>query len=166
MFRENGHAEHLVTIGGTFDTLHVAHKTYIRLAFECADRVLIYVTSDEYVNGKKSYSARPYAYRVDKLEGFIQELECEKPYHIRCLRSQNDLINDFIEKPDLKENLYMVIISPEYYDLFLDINRMREAKGSKSFLMLVKPRSLNPTNNDISSHEVRKILNCPHNEYY
>lgn len=166
MFRENGHEERLVTIGGTFDTLHTGHKAYIRLAFEYADRVLIYVTSDEYINGKKNYAVRPYSYRVDKLEGFIQEIECENRYRIRCLHSQDDLITDFIEKPDLKKNLYMTIISSEYYDLFFEINRTREEKGIKSFLILVKPRSLNPTNSDISSHEVRELLRCPHNEYY
>ncbi len=170
MSLKNGHQERIVTIGGTFDTLHTGHKEYIRLAFEYADRVIIYVTSDEYINGKKSYDVRPYNYRVEKLEHFIQviqeEIKSEKPYRILCLHNQDELITNYLEKPDLKENLYMAVVSPEYYEFFLKINQAREAQGMKSFLMLVKPRSYNPANNDISSLEVRKILPCPNTEYY
>jgi pantetheine-phosphate adenylyltransferase len=162
-FPENKNQERIATIGGTFDTLHTGHKEYIRLAFEYADRVIIYVTSDEYVNGKKKYSVRPYASRVEELEYFIQSIECDNRYQIRCLHNQDELINDYLKRPDLKEKIYMAIVSPEYYDFFLELNRLREAQGLKSFLILVKPRSYNPLNNDISSYEVRKRLPCPEN---
>jgi phosphopantetheine adenylyltransferase len=55
----------------------------------------------------------------------------------------------------------MAIVSPEYYDFFNDLNRLRETSGLKTFLILVKPRSYNSMNHDISSHEVRRLLPCP-----
>jgi pantetheine-phosphate adenylyltransferase len=154
----NGHGERLVTIGGTFDDLHTGHKSYIRLAFEYADRVLIYVTSDEYVIGRKAYTVRPYSDRIDNLKSFIREIECENRYLIKCLHNQDELKTDFIENPDLRNNLYMTIVSPAYLKLFLKINRARETHNIKSFLILIKPRTLNPANYDVSSHEIRKPL--------
>lgn len=157
----NGHEERLVTIGGTFDTLHTGHKSYIRLAFQYADRILIYVTSDEYVIGRKDYNVRPYAERVDELEGFIREIECENRYRIKPLHCLDKLKADFIENHDLRNNLYMTIVSMEYLDLFLDINRARETKNIKSFLILIKPRTFNPSNEDVSSRQIRKLLYDP-----
>jgi cytidyltransferase-like protein len=161
MEHTNNGQERMATIGGTFDTLHAGHKAYIRLSFENADNVIIYVSSDDYAREKKSYKVRPYADRVDDLQHFIQEeMECKKHYQLRCLKSTDELRTDYLKRKDLR-SLYMAIVSPEYYDFFNDLNRLRETSGLKTFLILVKPRSYNSMNHDISSHEVRRLLPCP-----
>jgi len=153
MFSGNGHQERIVTIGGTFDTLHIGHKEYIQLAFEYADRVLIYVSTDIYTIGKKSYGVKPYKIRIKPLQNYIKEIGCEGRYQIRCLDKIENLQNDLV-----REKIYMVIVSPEYYNFFLQINHAREKSGVQSFLILVKPRVNYHVGNqvkDISSSNMR-----------
>jgi len=145
----------IATIGGTFDTLHAGHREYIRLAFEYADQVIIYVNSDEYTNGKKLYSVRPYNRRVARLLDFVREIECENRCTIRCLHELTQLEADYLGTNGHDEKIDMAIVSPEYYDFFLNLNRAREAQGKKSLLILVKPRKKDPQNGDISSSAIR-----------
>jgi pantetheine-phosphate adenylyltransferase len=160
MFSTNGHyKERVATIGGTFDTLHAGHKDYIRLAFEYAERVVIYLNSDEYSNGRKHYSVRPYEFRAEQLKTFIQELGGENRYEIRRLYSfPEDVKNDYLNDSDLKDNANIAIVSPEYYNYFLEINSERQARYMSSILILVKPRKLDKNNKDISSSVIRELI--------
>jgi len=166
---KNGPGERLVTIGGTFDELHRGHKDYVRLAFEFSTRVIVYVNSKQFnatqfAKGRKKYLARPYDYRLEKLKEFLQELEGENPlqrirYQIRELHQFDDLKKDYLDNPELKE-VYMAIVSPEYYADFCELNRLREARGQSNFLILVKQRTRD-LQQDISSTLVREVLHCP-----
>lgn len=152
------HPERIATIGGTFDTLHAGHKEYIRLAFEFAERVWIYVSTDDFANKQKKYLVRPYEVRVEKLAEFLhQNVDCHR-YQIRRLQRMEELQQDYLEAPELREHIHMAIVSPEYYDYFQELNAMREARGLKSFLTLVKRRTLTMDRRDLSSFEVRKRL--------
>ncbi len=165
--------ERIVTIGGTFDELHRGHKEYIRLAFEFATRVIIYVNSnqfnsDQFTNGKKKYLAHPYAHRLEKLREFLQEIEQEmeeenalhrKYCQIKELNHVDDVKKDYLENPELQE-VYMAIVSPEYYHSFVELNRARAARGLPSFLILVKHRTRD-LQQDISSTLIREVLHCP-----
>lgn len=144
--------ERIATIGGTFDTIHIGHKEYIQLAFEYSDHVLIYVSSDNYIAGRKNYGSKPYRIRVQLLKEFIREIGYEKRCEIRLLETQQNLENDL-----LNEKIDIVIISPEYYDFFLKINYKRESKGMRSFLILVKTRT-HFQGIDISSKVTRCML--------
>ena len=42
-----------VATGGTFDEIHAGHVALLARAFQEGDRVIIGVTSDEFVKGKK-----------------------------------------------------------------------------------------------------------------
>lgn len=154
MFRGNGHQKLIVTIGGTFDTLHKGHKEYIRLAFEYADRVLIYVNSNEYVKPKKSYDVRPYRLRVKRLKNFISKIGIsEERYEIRQLNTVAQVKNDY-----LKEDIHIAIVIPEYYAMFRRINQQRMAKGKQGILILVKERTRDHKNGDLSSTEIHRRL--------
>lgn len=145
----------IVTIGGTFDTLHKGHKEYIRLAFQFADRVLIYVNSDKYVHEKKDYSVRPYETRVKKLKDFIEELRFENRCEIRCLQNHEELEYDYLEDKNIRNNIYMAVVPPEYYDCFLKLNYSREMHGMQPFLILIKLRKRNFKNVEFSSSMIR-----------
>ena len=43
----------VVATGGTFDEIHAGHIALLSKAFEVGDKVIIGVTSDEFVRGKK-----------------------------------------------------------------------------------------------------------------
>lgn len=147
--------ELIVTIGGTFDTLHKGHKEYVRLAFQFADRVLIYVSSDEYVHEKKDYIVRPYETRVKRLKDFIEEIRSAHRCEIRCLHKLEELESDYLENKDIRNNIYMAVVPPEYYDFFLNLNYTREARGMQPFLILVKLRKRDFKNGDFSSSAIR-----------
>jgi pantetheine-phosphate adenylyltransferase len=154
---ENRTQEHIVTIGGTFDTFHKGHKDYIGLAFQSmeTDCVLIYVTSDEYVRRKKDHIVQSYERRVERLKDFIQERGYRKRYDIRCLHNEEELEFDYLENDCLRHNICMAIVPPEYYDAFLKLNQAREARGLNSFLILVKMRTRDHRNEDLSSSLIR-----------
>jgi cytidyltransferase-like protein len=151
-------SECIATIGGTFDTLHAGHKEYVRLAFSFSEHVRIYVTADEFARRYKKYPVRPYEARVEKLLEYLQQNFEARRYQIRRLRSLENLREDFLETPGLRECLHLAIVTPEYYDFFQELNRRREARGIKSFLTLVKQRTLTRDRRELSSFEVRKRL--------
>jgi pantetheine-phosphate adenylyltransferase len=133
--------ERVVTIGGTFDAMHLGHQEYIRLAFEFGDHVIIYVNSDEYAQGSKEYQITCYEQRVKGLKNFIDRMGLYKSYQIRCLHKQDELKADYLKDPDLAKKQVLAIVSPEYYSNFLELNRLREAQCLNSFLIMVKPRT-------------------------
>lgn len=154
----NAHNVRIVTIGGTFDTLHIGHKEYIRLALEFSENVWIYVSSDDYAGEQKKYCVRPYNDRVEELKDFLTQNVIYQHYQIRCLNRLEELQRDYLEAPELARGAYMAIVSPEYYDFFQTLNALREMRGLKSFLTLVKRRTLTAELRDLSSYEVRKRL--------
>jgi pantetheine-phosphate adenylyltransferase len=64
-----------VAVGGTFDELHSGHKALINKAFEVGDKVIIGLSSDEFVlkMGKPHITA-PYNERCEELDGYLKEL--------------------------------------------------------------------------------------------
>lgn len=158
VFYNDSKQQRIATIGGTFDTLHAGHKEYIRLAFEFVERVWIYVSTDEHANSRKRYVVQPYEDRVEKLEEYLDQNVESSRYQIRRLRNMDELQRDYLETPELRENLFLAVVSPEYYDFFQDLNGKREARGLHSFLTLVKRRTLTADKRDLSSFEVRMRL--------
>jgi len=65
------------TIGGTFDRLHIGHKTLINVALIFSKRVLVCVTSDQYAKSLRKIAAEliePYDLRKKRVEEFISSL--------------------------------------------------------------------------------------------
>jgi cytidyltransferase-like protein len=158
--------ERIATIGGTFHYLHFGHKDYIRLAFEYANHVRIYVNSDEYCKDKKKFKVRPYNERVKDLEAFLREINCQTRYQIVCLEKRDDLVNDYLNNLVLREKIYMAIVSHEYYEFFHALNEDRKKMGLESFLILVKERAwhYSPKKNikDYSSTKTEEHITSKH----
>ncbi len=64
---------HKVAVGGTFDELHMGHKTLLERAFEVGDKVIIGLSSDEFVSkmGKPHITAT-YKERQKELASFLE----------------------------------------------------------------------------------------------
>jgi cytidyltransferase-like protein len=148
----------IATIGGTFDTLHQGHEEYIKLAFNFSDYAIIYLSTNEYLNGKstgrKNYQVRPYEERYNKLTEFVKEIGCENKFEIRRHNHGDDFKAAYLNEFTCPDVLYMAIVSPEYYARFLEINRLRESNGMNGILLIVKPR-FRVGNNDLSSSSIR-----------
>ena len=64
-----------VAVGGTFDELHRGHKTLLDKAFEVGDKVVIGLSSDEFVSKMgKPHETASYNERRRELEAYLKEL--------------------------------------------------------------------------------------------
>ncbi len=152
--------ERRIVIGGTFDALHKGHKEYIRMAFEISKNALIYVSSDGFANKNKKYKILPYEFRKQRIQQFIDEL-CEQlgkkiEYSIRPLPSRRHLGKDLSNKNDDGSKITHALVTSEYYDLFLEFNRLRKKRKLKEIRIVTKPRSRTSDNMDISSSNIRQ----------
>jgi len=61
-----------VAVGGTFDKLHMGHESLLRKAFEIGEKVVVGLSSDEFVSkmGKPHITA-PYGERRMELQSFL-----------------------------------------------------------------------------------------------
>lgn len=62
-----------VFVGGTFDTLHVGHKSLLSRAYGVGERVEIGLTSDAYVAKYKTHPHRPFTDRRETLVSWLEE---------------------------------------------------------------------------------------------
>src|SRR5450756_2314703 len=64
-----------VAVGGTFDELHRGHKTLLDKAFEVGDKVVIGLSSDEFVSKMgKPHETASYNERRKELKAYLKEL--------------------------------------------------------------------------------------------
>ena len=64
-----------VAVGGTFDELHKGHKTLLDKAFEVGDKVVIGLSSDEFVSKMgKPHETASYKERRKELAAYLKEL--------------------------------------------------------------------------------------------
>ena len=63
-----------VAVGGTFDELHRGHKALLGKAFEVGDKVVIGLSSDEFVSKMgKPHETASYNERRKELEAYLEE---------------------------------------------------------------------------------------------
>ncbi len=114
-----------MVVGGTFDPLHDGHKRLLRRAYELSGsdgEVVIGITSNRMVKANKSRLVLPYTVRAANVAQYmyreyqirVQTVELEDRYGVT-----------------LDEDIDYIIISPETYDVALEINELRRARGKK-----------------------------------
>lgn len=136
MSQKNKKQKTIATIGGTFDTLHRGHKEYIRLAFECADHIIIYVNSDEYVKALKSYHVRPYELRIKRLQQFLRlEGIKQNRYEIKVINTSHDHVHELVGA-----DIHYSLIAPDYEQMFNGINEQRLQIGKQPIVIKIKHR--------------------------
>jgi len=63
-----------VAVGGTFDELHKGHRALLVKAFEVGEKVLIGLSTNEFVKKmEKPHRTAPYKERLKELERFLRE---------------------------------------------------------------------------------------------
>ena len=140
MPRTTSYPKRIATIGGTFDALHNGHKSYIELAFEFADEVILYLTTPDYVEWRKSYQISTFEQRARRIRDFAASRGWGDQLKIRKHKTRDDFLHDFLQEFTSEHVRYIAVISPEYYNRFLEINAEREKRGLEGVLLMVKPR--------------------------
>lgn len=141
------HPSQVAIIGGTFDTLHSGHKSYIKQAFIFSKYVHILLRTNGYAQNSKSYIVKSYDIRYSQLENFLREIKKENHCKIHRLEKEEHITKFCIEHQEIT----LAVIGPEYYPLFERVNQTRERRGIQSLLLLVKQRTKTSDGLDISS---------------
>jgi len=113
-----------VGVGGTFDELHKGHRTLLIKAFDIGERVLIGVSSDEFVKKMhKPHTAASYEQRTRELRDFLREHGILQRAEIIPI---SDAYGGVLLSKDLIEAL---VVSKETEPTALKINEKREEIG-------------------------------------
>ena len=138
----------IVATGGTFDILHKGHYMLLQKAFEIGNKVIIGVSSDEYVTLKNKKIINHYSIRLTNLKNFIKEKFAKTNYMIYKL-------NDFYG-PTVLTNQVQALVTTEATKINCDkINVLRKSKGMPVLEVIVVPLVEDQEGKVISSTRIR-----------
>ncbi|KJE48898.1 MULTISPECIES: pantetheine-phosphate adenylyltransferase [Acidiplasma] len=115
-------------VGGTFNHFHKGHELMLRTAIDTGCRVIIGLTSDDYVIGNKEFIIK-YRTRLKRLKKFMDKYTDNYEIH--------ELNDKFGETLKIKEaNL---IVSPETYSTAIYINNKRNEMNMRPLNIIKVP---------------------------
>lgn len=112
----------VVATGGTFDHFHAGHRALLEKSFEVGDKVVIGLTSDEFVAKLGKVPDHSYAERRAELNRFIAKRFPGRTYVIAKL---DDYFGPGIVNPEIQA----LVASPETSARLSLGNRLRAEKG-------------------------------------
>ena len=112
-----------VAVGGTFDKLHRGHKALLSKAFEIGEKVVIGLSSDDFVSkmGKPHITAT-YAERLKELQAFLEKNGLLKRAEIVALKDPYGLTIS-------GKGLDALVVSKETESIADKINKIRVEAG-------------------------------------
>ena len=106
-------------VGGSFNVLHLGHRTLIDKAFEVGEEVAVGIMSDTFVKAQKKTSI-PLEKRLAALMEYLSSKD--KKYSINVIENaQGNLLTD--------EELEILVVSPETFTEAEQLSKTRVAKG-------------------------------------
>ena len=143
-----------VVLGGTFDHLHKGHKDFMRFAFELSDKVIIGLTSDEYVKKVSSIkyqvsSIESYEERKANLENFLSKEKVADRVSIVQ-------INDVYGITTSDRNIDALIVVKETLRGADEINNKRKELRLPPLEVIIAPSSVAQDGKVISSSRIRE----------
>lgn len=120
----------ITVLGGSFSRLHKGHKLMIRAAFDTGKRVVLGLSTDEYLKHNKAYQGYTYSRRKQALERYMSSLGTS--YDILPLdRPSGNTTTD--------PAYSTIVVSTETRNVALEINRKREKNGLEPLEILAIP---------------------------
>ncbi|MBS7626220.1 phosphopantetheine adenylyltransferase [Candidatus Bathyarchaeota archaeon] len=146
----NGQYKRVVALGGTFDHLHKGHKSLIRKALQLGDRLIIGLSSDEYLSRwRKNHSVNSYEKRLDKLKSFLSELNVLGKVTVVPL--------DDPFGPSVSDStISVLVVTGDTLERALEINKIRISKKLPPLQIYVCDFILADDGAPISSTRIRK----------
>lgn len=120
----------ITVLGGTFSRLHKGHKLMIRAAFETGNRVIVGLTTDEYLRKHKAYGGYSYSARRRNLRRFMSSLGDDFEIVPLGTRSGNTETSPEYEA---------IVVSKETEKSANSINRKRMENGLKPLRVITVP---------------------------
>ncbi len=138
----------LIAMGGTFDIIHRGHLTLLENAFEISDKVLIGLTSDEFVQKKGKTPIHKYDERLKNLISIIFHKFPNTNFEI------SQLNNDF-GPAVLEKDVQALIVSDETNDQGNVLNKLRTERNLPPVEVIVVPMFLAKDGVRISSTRIK-----------
>ena len=125
----------LIAMGGTFDIIHRGHLTLLTNAFEISDKVIIGLTSDEFVQKKGKTPTHKYDERLKNLISIIFQKFPNSYFEI------SQLNNDF-GPAVLEKNVQALIVSDETSNQGKVLNKLRSERSLPPVEIITVPMFL------------------------
>jgi len=138
----------LIAMGGTFDIIHRGHLTLLENAFEISDKVIIGLTSDEFVQKKGKTPIHKYDERLKNLISIIFHKFPNTNFEI------SQLNNDF-GPAVLEKDVQALIVSDETNDQGNVLNKLRTERNLPPVEIIVVPMFLAKDGVRISSTRIK-----------
>ena len=138
----------LIAMGGTFDIIHRGHLTLLENAFEISDKVIIGLTSDEFVQKKGKTPIHKYDERLKNLISIIFHKFPNTNFEI------SQLNNDF-GPAVLEKDVQALIVSDETSDQGNVLNKLRTERNLPPVEVIVVPMFLAKDGVRISSTRIK-----------
>ena len=136
-------------MGGTFDILHVGHRTLLSRAAKEGKRILIGLTTDERARkGRSVENLNSYTIRKQNLENLLSSLGFLEKFEIVPLN--NDWGPSVID-----EDFGAIIVSEETKITAKSINKIRNKDGKSELKIVVVPMLKSADDKYISSSRIR-----------
>jgi len=137
-----------VCLGGTFDQIHLGHKSLLEMAFSISDEVIIGLTSDKRATkNRRNEQLHKYKERHDSLNDFLAN-NFQKKYNIIEL-------NDDWGPGVFDKDLEAIIVSEETENVAFELNINRKSRNLGELKIITIPLILAGDGKKISSTRIR-----------
>ncbi|MGB1691089.1 MAG: phosphopantetheine adenylyltransferase [Nitrosopumilus sp.] len=138
----------LIAMGGTFDIIHHGHITLLSNAFEISEKVIIGLTSDEFVQKKGKNPIHKYDERLKNLTSLIFKKFPNSYFEI------SQLNNDFGPAVFEKE-VQALVVSDETKNQGNILNKLRTERNLSPVEIIVVPMTLAKDGKRISTTRIK-----------
>jgi pantetheine-phosphate adenylyltransferase len=138
----------LIAMGGTFDIIHRGHLTLLSSAFEISDKVIIGLTSDEFVIKKGKIINNKYEQRLENLTAIISKEFPNTSFQI------SKLDNDF-GPAVLEPGVEALVVSDETSNQGKILNELRSEKNLPLVQIITVPMFLAKDGTRISTTRIK-----------
>ena len=138
----------LIAMGGTFDIIHRGHLTLLENAFEISDKVIIGLTSDEFIQKKGKTPIHKYDERLKNLISVIFHKFPNTNFEI------SQLNNDF-GPAVLEKDVQALVVSGETSNQGNVLNQLRAERNLPPVDVIVVPMFLAKDGARISSTRIK-----------
>lgn len=137
-----------VAVGGTFDYIHKGHQTLLAKAFECSEKVIIGVTTDNFLNRLGKIVYNNYEERVRRLREYLLTKYPSERFEIHPL-------DDYFGPGIYRKEVEALVASAETAHRVELANRRRVEMGLKPLDVVVVGMVLAEDGKPISSSRIR-----------
>ena len=138
----------LIAMGGTFDIIHHGHITLLSTAFDISEKVIIGLTSDEFVQKKGKNPIHKYDERLKNLTSIIFKKFPNSYFEI------SQLNNDFGPAVFEKE-VQALVVSDETKNQGNILNKLRTERNIPPVEIIVVPMTLAKDGKRISTTRIK-----------